>query len=344
MKKNVYLMSALAGLAIFSTSCSDDDNNDNNNNPLPQQTVELYTSSNNSGKVSVTDVSGLNGEVHSFTVAEVTDADGIYYDHVADHIVQASRSQNRLNVFGPIQSAIDNDATTLSFIDNSSNADFSNPREIAVSGSTVYVTQDQNEANGMTNKIVAYTKNGNTFTRIKSFTVDFKLWGIHAEGADLWAVMDNTGQIARFENILSNNDGAIFPTKKVTIEGLIRTHGITYSAAANTMVLTDIGSADLDNDGGIIVIENFTNVFNNTASGGTIVLGAQNRIYGTNTSLGNPVDVAYDHVSQRIYVAERLNGNGRVLTFARPQSSSQNASPIHSRSEAGVSAVYLSRR
>ncbi|MGV3459549.1 MAG: hypothetical protein ACO1N9_03740 [Flavobacterium sp.] len=342
MKRNVYLLGALAGLAIFTTSCSDDDN-DNNTTPQPQ-TVELYTSSNNSGKVSVTDVSGLDGEVHSFTVAEVTDADGIYYDHVSDQIIQASRTQNRLNIFGPVQSAIDNDATTLTFVDNSSNADFSNPREIAVSGNTVYVAQDQSDANGLTNKIVAYTRSGNTFTRIKSFTVDFKLWGIHADGNNLWAVVDNTGQIAKFENILSNADGAIFPTKRVTIEGLTRTHGITYAANTDTMILTDIGDALIDSDGGIIVIEDFTTVFGNTASGGTIVIGAQNRIYGTNTSLGNPVDVAYDSVSERIYVAERLNGGGRVLTFARPQSSSQNAAPIHSRLEPGVSAVYLSRR
>ncbi|MCR5862724.1 hypothetical protein LRS05_11485 [Flavobacterium sp. J372] len=60
--------------------------------------------------------------------------------------------------------------------------------------------------------------------------------------------------------------------------------------------------------------------------------------------LGNPVDVAYDNVAKRIYVAERLNGGGRVLTFASPSTGTFDTAPLQNRAEPGVSAVYLSRR
>lgn len=339
MKRNIYLLSALAGIAFFA-SCSDDDNNDNQT----PQTVELYTSSNTSGKISVTDLS--KGETMSLGNIDVDnmDSDGIYYDHMSDQIIQASRSRNKLNLYGGVQSSLDN-GTALTNIGNGvMDVDFTNPREIAVNGNTIFVVQDQSDANGMVNKIVVFTKNGNEFTRTKTYTTDFKLWGIHVDGNNLYAVVDNTGDIARFDNILSMPEGAIFPTKRVTIAGLTRTHGITYSADADIMVLTDVGNTTSDNDGGIIVIEDWNQVYANTESGSGINEGLQNRIYGSNTMLGNPVDVAYDSVSQKIYVAERLNGSGRVLTFDRPQSSTQNVAPIHSRLEPGVSAVYLSRR
>ena len=69
----------------------------------------------------------------------------------------------------------------------------------------------------------------------------------------------------------------------------------------------------------------------------------QVRIYGPNSLLGNPVDVAYDHVTNDIYVAERLNGGGQVLKFAFPTTNGDFA-PQTARNEAGVTAVYLLRR
>jgi len=339
MKRNIYLLGVLAGLSFFA-SCSDDDNNNNNQ----QQTVELYTSSNTSGKISVTNLS--NGQVVSLGNADDInlDSDGIYYDPVSDQIIQASRSRNKLNLYENIKDAIANNGTLLNVGNGISDIHFTNPREIAVTGNTIFVVQDQSAANEMTNKIVVFTKNGNEFSKTKTYTIDFKLWGIHADGNNLYAVVDNTGNIARFDDILSMPEGAIFPTKIVSIAGLTRTHGITYSAESDVMVLTDIGDAAVDNDGGIVFIDNWTEIFNNVTSGNGINMGLQHRIYGPSTMLGNPVDVAYDNVAKRIYVAERLNGGGRVLTFASPSTGTFDTAPLQNRAEPGVSAVYLSRR
>lgn len=341
MKKRIFL-SAILAAGLFTVSCSDDDNNDNVTNP-EEQTAYLFTSSNTSGSISVSNLNAPTTSVNSFATGSA-DADGIYYDAVADQIIQASRTANRLNVFNNISNAITNGSTTLSPAGSSATGDFTNPREIAVSGDNVFVAQDQSVENGLQNKILVYSKSGNGFTLQRTYNVDFKLWGIHAEGDDLYAVVDNTGDIVMFDNILSSSNGNLSPTKRVTVEGLVRTHGITHSGADNVMILTDIGSATSDVDGGLIVIENFGSVFTNTPNNGTIALSSQKRIYGPNSTLGNPVDVAYDHVANKIYVAERLNAGGRVLTFNLPTAASADVAPAHSRAEAGVSAVYLARR
>ena len=142
-----------------------------------------------------------------------------------------------------------------------------------------------------------------------------------------------------FNNIFSKASGALTPDKKVGIEGLVRTHGITYDD--NTLVLTDVGDATSDTDGGIVVIENWSATFSATVDGGIVPLANQKRIYGTNTMLGNPVDVAFDEDTNKIYVAERLNGGGRILTFDYPSGGQTNPTPASSRLEAGATAVYL---
>jgi hypothetical protein len=52
--------------------------------------------------------------------------------------------------------------------------------------------------------------------------------------------------------------------------------------------------------------------------------------------------VAYDSSSKKIYVAERLFGGGKVLTFDLP-TANVNAAPVASRDEPGVSSVFLLR-
>ena len=341
MKKRIVFLSAIVAAGFFTVSCSDDDNE--SNNQQQEQTVELYTSSGTTGSVSVTDLNASTTTVSNFGIV-AGDAEGIYYDAEEDQIIQASRTSNRLDVYGNVSGAITNGSTSLSLTGSSTAGDFINPREISVSGSNVFVAQDEILANGLTNKIFVYSKSGTSFTLQRTYNVGFKLWGIHADGNDLYAVVDTTGDIVKFENILSNSNGNITPTKRVTVEGLVRTHGITYSSEDNVMVLTDIGSATSDSDGGIIVISNFNSVFQATPNNGTIALTAQKRIYGPNSNLGNPVDVAYDYATDKIYIAERLNGGGKVLTFAMPIMASADVVPVQSRSEAAVSAVYLSRR
>lgn len=336
MKKCIFL-SALACAVLF-TSCNDDDDNGSSGN----NDFKLFTSSNTTGKISITDYETATPTVKSFTIPSL-DSDGIFYNAGTDEIYQASRTNNRIDVYDDINNAFMNNMPSLEILE-SSTSDFTNPREIAAFGDVVIVAQDQADINGQTNKLYVYKREDTGLVLQKNFTVSFKLWGIHFDGNTLYAVVDLTGNVAVFNNFLSNASGAITATKTVTVEGLVRTHGITHSATDNTMVLTDVGSAASDTDGGVIVIPNFSSVISATANGGTIAMAAQKRIYGPNSKLGNPVDVAYDSETNNIYVAERLNAGGQVLVFAMPTAASGDATPSSSRLEAGISAVYLLRR
>lgn len=334
--KNKFFMAALAFGAIGFVSCSDDDDSGNNNGNSDE--LALFTSSNTSGKISYTDLMVASPTARNFSIGSA-DADGIYYDDDKDEIIVASRTNNRLEVYGGFNAALTGSGTSLTMTASGPTGDFTNAREISVDGSRVVVVQDQSDANGLVNKLVVYQRTATGFTLEKSFTVPFKLWGIDIEDGNLYAVEDLSSRVAVFNNIFSKPTGNLSPDKKVTIEGLIRTHGIHHEG--NTMVLTDVGLATSDVDGGLVVIENFNSVFSGTANDGTIPLSSQKRIYGPNSTLGNPVDVSFDEDNKKIYVAERLNQGGRVLSFAYPTSAQADASPLTARSEPGVTGIYL---
>lgn len=335
MKKTI-LFSAIASLALL--SCSDDDTM----TAMSTSELKLVTTSNTTGKVSFTNLLTTNPTPVALTVNGL-DNDGIFYNSTSDELILASRTNNRLEVYTGLKSSVAMSADDLMLSNFSLNTDFTNPREIAVSGDKVVVTQDQATINGNTNKLLVYQKTATSFTLLNEYTLDFKVWGIHIEGNNLYAVADLTSDIVVFNNFFSLASGSVTPSKRVTIEGLIRTHGITYSPEDNVMILTDVASAADATDGGLVIINNFTSVLNSTQNLGTIAMTNQVRLYGSNTTLGNPVDVAYDYVTNNIYVAERANGGGNLLTFSFPTSSG-NTAPINSRAEAGVAAVFLVRK
>ena len=335
MKKYLLIMTVSLTALV---SCNDDETG----TIVQNQEFKLVTSSNTTGKVSFTDYLATTPTVKSFTIGSL-DTDGVFLDSTTDEITVASRTNNKLEVYSGIAAAITNNLTSLSSTISSSATDFNNPREIAVVGDKVVVTQDQNVANGNTNKLLVYQKTTTGFTLLNTYTVNFKTWGIFADGTTLYAVADLTGDLVVFNNFFANVNGSITPSKRVTIAGLVRTHGIVFSATDDRMILTDVGSATVDSDGGIIVINNFSSTLTATPNLGTIAATSQVRISGTLSKLGNPVDVAYDNVSKRIYVAERLNAGGQVLVFAQPTVNG-DATPIEARIEAGVSSVFLLRK
>ncbi|MBP4139230.1 NHL repeat-containing protein [Flavobacterium geliluteum] len=335
--KNVMITSAL--LIFLFISC---DNDDSQNTPPAAPEATLVTSSNTSGKITYLDLLSASAMVKSFTITSV-DAEGVFYDSTGDAVIVASRTNNRLEKYTGIKTAITAGTDNLTLALNSVTGDFTNARETAVSGDVVVVTQDQLASNGMINKLFVYKITSTGFTLTKTFTTDFKLWGIHMAGNDLYAVADLTGDIVQYKDFMNNASGNITATKRVTIEGLVRSHGITYSSSDDVMILTDVASATSGTDGGLIIIKNFSSVFNATAAAGTIMMTNQVRIYGPNSLLGNPVDVAYDSTTKNIYVAERLNAGGEVLTYSYPTASGDFA-PKNIRLEAGVTSVFLLRK
>lgn len=333
--RKIFALGTILSLTLI--SCSDDDSNGQSTPEL-----KLITSSNTTGKISFINLLASSPSAYSFTV-NGTDNDGVYYNTTSDEVILASRTNNRLETYSGLKDGFENSLDNLTLSNFSSNTDFTNAREIAVSGNMVVVTQDQAASNSDTNKFFVYQKSASGYSLLNEYTLDFKVWGIHLEGTTLYAIADLTSDLLVFNNFFANATGSISPTKRVTIEGLTRTHGITYSSKDNVMILTDVASAADATDGGLIIINNFTNILGSTSSMGTIAMSNQVRIYGANSTLGNPVDVAYDYVTNMIYVAERANSGGKVLTFSVPTVSGDSA-PVNSRIEAGVAAVYLVRK
>ncbi|UCS92695.1 hypothetical protein KZP23_18725 [Echinicola marina] len=325
----------LATTALFNISCDNDDDMG-----MPENNVaSLFVSSNTSGEVSIIDFSDENNITTTITSSAGTDADGIYYDAESDEIIQLVRSDNSLNVYGNIMSSMVSTGISISLGINTTGG-FVSGREIAVSNDMVVVADSPVAANGNQSSLYVYQKTSSGFTLQKTFAVDFALWGIHIEGNTLYAIVDKDSDLAVFTNFFSNSSGMINPSKRVTIEGIIRTHGLTYSKEDDLMALTDIGDAGSDNDGAVTIITDFSNKLNATANGGTITMAQQARIEGSNTFLGNPVDVAYSAKSQMIFVAERANGGGKVLAY-NYFSSNGNPSPAFNQQVAGASAVYF---
>ncbi|GAB3658425.1 hypothetical protein GCM10028791_31350 [Echinicola sediminis] len=300
--------------------------------------ASLFVSSNTSGMITVMDFSDPDAIATSSTASAGTDADGIYYEHENDEIVQLVRSNNSLNVYGNVMASMMNPRISIS-LDLNTSAGFSSGREIAVMNDRVVVAESPAESNGNQSSLYVYQRVASGFTLMNTYRVDFALWGIHLEGNTLYAIVDKDSDLAVFNNFFANGDGMISPDKRVTIEGLVRTHGLTYSMEDDLMVLTDIGDAASDSDGAITIIPDFSSTLSSTANGGTIALSQQARIEGNNTFLGNPVDVAYSASSGMVFVAERANGGGKILVFDY-FSVNGNPSPFFSQNVAGASAVY----
>lgn len=297
----------------------------------------LFVSSNTTAIVGVIDVSDFsNLETASFGII-ATDADGIYYSSSQDLIVQANRTNNRVDVYTDI-SLSEIDANLV--IGASSTSDFSNGRKIAVTGNTAVVAQDASDTNNQTNAFAVYSFSSSSVTLSKLLPTSINLWDIQFVGSDLYAIVDNSDSLAVFTGFLSQDVDLITPSKTVSIAGIVRTHALFYDSESDIMFMTDIGDAGSDSDGAIHIIRDFSSKFSSASNGGEIALSSQIRIGGTNTELGNPVGVTYDADEEVIYVAERASGGGKVLAFGLP-SANGNPVPEFSMNYSGASAVYL---
>ncbi|RAJ11997.1 hypothetical protein [Olleya aquimaris] len=329
--------------AVSFTSCSNDDDSVDMNNQN-NSSVKVYASNNSDGNITIYDVTNSSSVTSKTLITTSLAADGVYYDSTNDFLLQASRTDLGLEGFNNTKDLVS--GSVLS-IDIDGPNDMQSPREVAVNGNLIVVA-DNADVDGISatpdGRLYIYSKNGNSITLRNTIITDFKVWGITFKGNDLYAVVDATNEIAVFTNFLSNTTNTtLSATKRIAIEGLVRTHGITYDSASDVMVLTDIGAAsNSQDDGGFHFIENFTAKFNGVSNGGTLAASQQIRVAGSSTLLGNPVDVAYDATSQTVYIAEAGNGGGRILAFNN-FASGGNISPIINTTLAAASSVYLSK-
>ena len=309
---------------------SSDETDGNAGDSSAASTTLLYATSTANGEVSVYDASGT---LVKTVVTASTETEGIYYNAMNDALIQASRSGMALEYYGGF-SAVTDLATIAT--DFTGNADLASPREIAVFGNKVVVSSNTE------NRFYVYEYNGTTFNLLNTFEAGFDTWGITFMGNTLLAVVDNTSDLAIYNNFLTTNttDGAITPDKQITVEGIVRTHGIDYSEADDVLVMTDIGSAmDANTDGGFQVTQNFSTKIADIMDGGTLALTDQTRVAGASTLMGNPIDVAYDHKTKTIFIAEI--GNGKVLGFANALTITGDVAPTVNNDLASAASIYL---
>ena len=330
--KKVFLFACSVATLAF-TSCEsesiDSDYKESAKMASQKQAMDghsIYLSSNTSGVLGVYNMS--DGSWKSLNVP-YADADGVVYDSNRDAVYQVNRTDSKLVALSDISMTMDGDAITPSAMGPSN---FMNGREATFYNNKVVVADDVTPG-----KFYSYNVNEDNISDFRWHQTDIELWGIQVVGKDLWAIEDVTDNLVYYQDFFKAKSGDLPITSKVSIEGLVRTHGLNYDASSDTMVLTDIGDAGSATDGGLIVISNFSNVYMEAANGsGMISMDDQVRVYGDMTELGNPVDVSISSAKGKIFVAERAQG--KFLIFDIPTSDC-NCAPSMSMEFAGASAV-----
>ncbi|MGJ8593610.1 MAG: hypothetical protein ACSHXF_13745 [Aquaticitalea sp.] len=340
--KSIKFFGLMLTLSVFAFSCSDDDNDSDITNP-PSTSVKLFASNNSNGNITYYDLTDASNITTTTLLTTSIAADGIYYDADTDIVMQASRSGNNLEAFSGI-STLPINSTITATITGASN--MMSPRETAVKGNIVVVADNADvdgDVNTPDGRFFVYSNDGTSFTLRNTITTDFKVWGITFIGNDLYAVVDADNELAVFANFLDNSDDVtLSASKRVVVEGIVRTHGLTYDSSSNTMIMTDIGdAANTENDGAFHVISDFSTKFNALDNGGTLAVSDQVRVAGASTLMGNPVDVAYDSTTSTVFIAEAGNGGGRILAF-NAIGTGGDLTPVVNNTLSAASSVYLS--
>ena len=302
--------------------------------PTLRTMAQLFVSSNTERTVGVYSILEANNIAEESFTGVALDADGIFYNSDTDVLYQMNRFNNSVNAYSNVNNSL-SQGLSPSFLTGSS-ANTRNAREIAFSNNRIVVAQDASPDNGNQNAFFIYSTANNSINLMRRYNTDINLWGIHLEDDKLFAIVDNSNLLAEFDNFFSNQGSTVSPSRTISVEGLIRTHGITYDANQDIMFLTDVGAASSDSDGAYVIVRNYTQA----ASDGTISSSEQTRIAGPNSSLGNPVDIAWDAERNMIFIAERANGGGKVLGYIMTMASG-DLEPSYEDAFPGASAVHL---
>lgn len=114
-----------------------------------------------------------------------------------------------------------------------------------------------------------------------------------------------TGDVLVYDDFFAMGASAVpSRTIRVAAAGVVSNiHGIVHDLNSDTLIVTDVGDAGNASDGSLYVIENAS-----TASG---EVAPRATIAGSETALGNPVDLAFD--GMHAYIAEK--SNDQVLVY-----------------------------
>lgn len=343
--KSIKFLISLLFVATFFISCSIDDGSGGGGGQSgpPAIIANLYAASNTSNSIIAYDFT-TNGVFIRPMNGSSNDNEGIFYDDVTDELTVVSREQKALNTYRNINNTGSNASLNLLL---SSDTSLSSPRDIAVKDN-FYIVSDNADVDGDLNtddgRFFIFSRDNNGYTLRNTVTVNYAVWGIELIGNDLYTVVDKTADVAVLKNFIATytTDVTATPDKQITIGGITRTHGITHDGG--TVILTDIGDAQNDADGGFQLIGDFVNRFDAVPDGQTLQIpGNQLRVSGSMTEMGNPVAVEYDSSSQTIFIAERANGGGKVLFFDQIGAGG-NIKPTKSSVFPGASSLYFDNK
>ncbi len=272
---------------------------------------------------------------YSFNSA-LPDGNGIFFDPFSGTVFQVSRRSKNVKSF-----KVNTDGTLTnknSFTDEG----LLSARGMAFdrSRNTLYISSSADSAIYVYNDALTLT---GAVSADKKLKLNGQPWGIHLDNDRLFVVIDQERtEVQLFEGASSLVIGAINPTKKITVAGAVRLHGIKYSPGRNTMILTDIGDPLLtgfNTDGAVYILQGIDAKF--TQPGNLVT--PDRTIRGLNTGLGNPVDVAWDSREGKdlIYIAEKANR--KILVFKFTDSGNVAPSPFSNLSSS-PEALYLDAR
>ncbi len=313
---------------------ANDDSTDMNMDDDSLAIGRFFASSNTMNTIGVFDETENNSVSYMSFTANGEDSDGLYYDTSSDLLYQTNRSENNVVAYtNTTDTNLDSNAIETSFM---STSNFSNGRGLTMLDDKLIVAQDGNDENENQNSLAVYEVNGDEIEFENAYNTDFNLWGIEANDDILFAIIDNSNTLAIFNEFDDLEEDLAVQDSTVTVENLVRTHGLTYYPENDMMILTDIWSAESDSDGWIIVVNNFMDAIEDEV----ISADEQIVISGPNSLLWNPVDVAYSPETNIIMVAERANAWGQILGFMMPTQNGDTA-PDYQYDFDGASAIYF---
>lgn len=273
------------------------------------------------------------GKVGSYRAVS-GDITGLYGEEV-DSLTIVSMATKRLESY-----RISGSDFEMSF---SSASNLEHPHDLAVKDN-FFVVADDADADGdpltEDSRLFIYQKTESGINLRNIIFLKFRVWAVEFMSNDLLVSHKTTNKLAVFKDFLENRiSNVVLANKTVTIEGVTRVYGMDFED--DLLVLSDIGTETSDSDGSLQIMPNFTEVLNALANEEAIPVDVQLVLQGGNTKLGNPVKVIYDSAYNVIFVAEQLNGGGRILGYNNARTGKGNLAPDLNYPLANVSAIYF---
>ncbi|MBW4980278.1 hypothetical protein KZZ05_18510 [Marinobacter adhaerens] len=134
----------------------------------------------------------------------------------------------------------------------------------------------------------------------------------YAPSVDTLFVALTNGTIAAYDKF-SQTLGAGGPSRTIEPANTVNFHGIRYDQISDTLIVTDVGSAQDNSDGAILTIPQASNVSGPAAVGKRVTSPSPTGLLGSSPDesiLGNPVDIAFD--GKDLFVAEKANDSIQV--------------------------------